>query len=164
MKLPPLRWLAMLTAALLATPVLRAAEEPAPGILFLNLKVKDGLFSLVSVTNAPGVLKARRGVPPHQDFQIVLEDTEGKELWTGWLADPTVQRLEYEDPARPGEIQLKEVRVSEAECSVRLPAKSGRRHLAIYRRPSAQANTPPGRRPPTRELVSRLALPAETKP
>src|SRR6058998_718719 len=118
MKLPPLRWLAMLTAALLAAPLLLTAEEPAAGILFVNLKVKDGLFSLVSVTNAAGVLKARRGAPPHQDFQLVLEDTEGKELWTGWLADPTVQRLEYGNPARPGEIQVKEVRVSEAECVV----------------------------------------------
>ena len=163
MKILSLRWVTLLVA-LLAARLVGAAEEPVAGILFVNLKAKDGRFSFVSATNVPGVLKTHRGAQPQKDFQLVLEDADGKPLWTGSLADPLVQRLEYEDPARPGEILVKEVRLTEAEFSVRLPAKSGRRHLAIYRPPAPQANIPRGLGPPARELVSRVALPEETRP
>jgi hypothetical protein len=157
-----MRWLGLLALITLSVPALRAAEEPAEGILFVRLHVKDGVFSLVSATNVPGVLKARRSVAPARDFQIALEGADGKELWMEEIGDPTVERIEYEDPARPGQIQVKEVRRSEAEFTVRLPAKAGRRQLGIYRR-SKTAGAVPGQPGVVRgrESVARLVLPEE---
>jgi hypothetical protein len=160
------RWLALLALLSLPAPSLRAAEEPASGILFARLRVKDGTFSLVSVANVPGVLKARRGPAVPRDFQVVLEDVDGKELWMEPVDDPTVQRIEYEDPAHPGKLQVKEIRRTEAEFTVRLPAKAGRRQLAIYRMSEAPATAVPGPQTPTRirERVARLALPEDPAP
>jgi len=141
-----------------------AAEEPASQILFVQVRVKDGAYSIVSATNVSGALKTRRGAPREKDFQLVLEDKDGRELWTDSLADPTVRRLEYEDPARPGVIQVKEVKLSEAEFTVRAPARAGRRHLAIYRRSAAPAAAPNRNAAPSKELVTRLLLPTEAQP
>ncbi len=165
MKLPPWLWSSLLAVAVLAViPSGRAAEGTTPQILFVQLRLKDGAFSLVSATNVPGALKTRRGAPAEQDFQLVLEDSEGRELWTDGLADPAVRRLEYEDPAQPGVIKVKEERLSETEFTVRVPSRTGRRHLAIYRRPAAPADAAPGRKTPGRELVTRLILPREAQP
>jgi hypothetical protein len=167
MNSPWSRWLFVLTATWLTAPLLRAAEEPSPQspqILFVQLRVKDGSFSLVRATNVAGLLKTqRRHSVPEREFELVLEDAAGKELWTDSIADPAVQRLEFVDPAQPGVLQVKEVRRTEAEVTVRLPARTGQRHLAIYRRPPAvPANVSLRANLPARELVSRLPLPEAT--
>lgn len=164
MRIPS--WLLLATRSAVFAVVVstgRAEEGPAPQIEFVQVRLKDGAYSLVSTTNVPGVLKARRG-PLAQDVQLVLEDGEGRELWTDGIADPAVRRLEYEDPARPGVIQVKEERLSEMEFTVRMPSRPGRRHLAIYRRPAGPTVAAPGRKAPSREFVTRLALPTETPP
>lgn len=156
-------WPVLLITIFSSTAALPAAEAAEPGILFLQLRLKDGTFSLVSATNVPGMLKAPRGAKPAKEFQLVVEVAEGKPVWTEEIADPSVERLEYEDPAKPGGIQVKEVRRAEVEFTVRVPAGSGQRTLAIYRRPASGTNVVQNA-VPSRELVSRIELPILSKP
>ena len=149
---------ALLVTLFFGAIALRAAEEEKPGILFLRLQLKDGVFSLASATNVPGKLKAPRRDAPAKEFQMVVEDAAGKDVWTQEMADPSVERLEYTEAAQPDVIQVKEVRRAQVEFTIRVPAASAGSQLAIYRRVVPPANVAV-KTTATRELVARLALP-----
>jgi hypothetical protein len=138
---------------------LRGAEPATvpPRILFLHLRVANGVFTVLSATNAPGILKARRDVAPARAYRIALEDAAGQVRWIQRLADPTVQRFEYEDPDQPGKLRVKEVRLPEAEFLVRVPDLPGRRRLAVYRTALPDAALSSVRAKET--LVTRIELP-----
>ena len=163
MKPLPRLWLIVFVALFLSAMSRLTAEETKPGILFLRLRLKDGAFSLVSATNAPGVLKAPRGTRPTREFQLVVEAGDGKAVWAEEIADPSVERLEYADPAQPGAIQVKEVRRAEVEFMVRVPVAPGQRALAIYRRTAPAAKAIP-KTEPSRDLVVRIPLPNPSPP
>jgi len=105
MNLLSRRWSVLLVTLLLSATSLRSAEEEKPGILFLCLQLKDGAFSLVSATNVSGTLKTPRRPAASKELQMVVEDAAGTAVWTQEMADPSVERLEYTDPAQPGVIQ-----------------------------------------------------------
>lgn len=135
------------------------ADEPPrqPGILFVHLRINDGVFSVVGTTNAPGVLKSPRNAVAPRGYHLVLEDGSGRELWWQSLADPTVRRLEYKDPDNPRALKVKEVRLTETECVVRVPDVPGQRRLVLYRvRGPAEFR---GNDALNREFVARLELP-----
>ena len=134
MNLLSRRWSVLLVTLLLSATSLRSAEEEKPGILFLCLQLKDGAFSLVSATNVSGTLKTPRRTAAAKELQMVVEDAAGTAFWTQEMADPSVERLEYTDPAQPGVIQVKEVRRKQVQFTVRVPLALGKRQLAIYRR------------------------------
>jgi hypothetical protein len=157
-RLLPRHWPVLLVAWVLSTASLPAAEDAKPGILFLRLRLKDGSISLVSATTAPGMLKTPRGARRPKEFEFVVEEAEGKPVWTVETSDPSVQRLEYADPAHPGVIQVKEVRRTDVEFTVRVPAAPGKRQLVIYRR-AGLAGSASQKSETARALVARIALP-----
>ena len=92
------------------------------GILFLHLKLQDNRVSLVKQSAAPGVLKARRGEARGGGLEMELRSMEGQTLWKAVISDPGVRRLEFEDPEVPGRIRNKDIIVTNAEFTVRVPA------------------------------------------
>jgi hypothetical protein len=125
--------------------LLLAASTPAqaqtnttPGILFLHLKVTNQVVSLVEANLRSGVLKPG----PEADGTALcceLVSEAGTPLWKGSIADPTVRHLEYEDPANPGHLQHKIVRVDEAEFTLRVPALPEARRIDFFKLPPGSA-------------------------
>ena len=75
---------------LAARPLLAADSDP--GICFLHLKVKDGVFTLVSSKTVPGTLKAKRAQPVQQQLLMAVESATG---------DPVPTSNDSEEPVVP---------------------------------------------------------------
>jgi hypothetical protein len=137
---------------------LRAAEEDGK-FLFLTLRYKDGVMTVVRSALVPGRLKPQRDSTRHDALEIALETTAGETAWRLAVDDPSVRRYEYEDPQQPGVIRSKEVKVNDIEFIVRAPLLAGVRHVAVYRReppaPGAKQTAP------VKTLLVRHALPQE---
>jgi len=137
---------------------LRAEEDGK--FLFLTLRSKDGVITVMKSAVVSDTLKPQRDSAKPDALRITLEKTEGESAWSVAIDDPSVRRYEYEDPEQPGVIRVKEIKLKETEFIVRAPLVAGVRHLAVYRRePPA-----PGAKPsaaPTNKMLVRYALPQE---
>jgi len=99
------------------------AQTNAGGqILFLHLKVKDQIITLLDSAAVPGTLKPPRELNEGLEYRLV--SSTGEFLWKGGIDDPRVRRVEYDDPAQPGKLQVKFIRSDEAEFTVRVPVVS----------------------------------------
>ncbi len=49
------------------------------------------------------------------------------------MDDPSVHRYEYEDPDRPGQLAIREVRTEKSEFVLRVPLMDGVDHIEFYR-------------------------------
>jgi hypothetical protein len=140
-----------------------AGEEDK--ILFFHLKLKDQVVTLVDSTVRPGRLKAvsvpeKRGI-----VYLELTSTNGTALWSDVMADPTVQRFEYEDPDQPGSIKAKEVITKETEFTVRVPFHKGAEQLKLFLldKPANRVEAAVSR--PARKALGTVGVPAlEAKP
>ena len=120
---------------LLACGVMAAgAEGRASEILFVHLRLENGRAVLVDQKRAPGVLKERRGAEPARSLHIELLSGTGATLWKTAIPDPSIRRLEYEDPDHPGKIKVHEAPVTNAEFTVRVPVHAQAQTLALSRR------------------------------
>jgi hypothetical protein len=133
-------WLIFLFQALWGTlPVL--AQSAPPQIAFLHLKMESNQVALVSASTSPGVLKR---LPEHgPGVQLEVATSTGQVLWTNTIADPSVRHLEYEDPEHPGAIISKEVQLTNAEFTIRVPVFPEAHHVNFFRAlPEAGTNAP----------------------
>jgi hypothetical protein len=138
---------------------LGAAEEDGQ-FLFLTLRYKDGIITVVKSAMVSGTIKPQRNSTKTDALHITLEKAEGETAWSLAIDDPSVRRYEYEDPQQPGVIRTKEVKVNDIEFIVRAPLVAGVRHLTVYR----QEPPSPGAKPsaaPVKKLLLRHALPQE---
>lgn len=101
-------------------------------ILFLHVKLKDGVLTLVDSKIRPGVLKPHRDGGPKKALRFSAEDSEGAELWSGSMEDPTVKRLEAGEE-NTGELTPHPIEQAEAEFTVRVPALAKMHHISFYR-------------------------------
>jgi hypothetical protein len=134
--------------------------EERDQILFLHLRLKDGVVTLVRSSVKPGRLKTPIASDRKGEIHLELTATNGLSLWSDVMADPTVQRLEYEDPEHPGALKLKEVKVTEAEFIVRVPFHKDAKQLELQRldRPANRAEAgAPGTK---KKLLGTVAIPA----
>lgn len=106
------------------------AQDPAPRILFLHLKLESNQVSLVSASVAPGTLKRFSEHRPALDLEVATSD--GQVLWTNNVASPSIRHLEYEDPDHPGEISSKEVPLTNTEFMVRVPVFADAHQVNFY--------------------------------
>jgi len=113
--------LAILSLFLLSLYALAAAEKNQSKILFLHLKFKDNTITLVKTTIRPGVVKPM--LPPKDSDFLYYEvsSSSGVLLWKGGIKDPSFVRYEYEDPDQPGKLKVKEIKLEEAEFTLRIP-------------------------------------------
>lgn len=153
-------WIGCLAALSLVSASLAADEKEPERILFLHLRIKDNVVSLVKASSRPGVLKK----PQHQEgLTLELLSPEGTPLWTAGVEDPGVQRFEYEDPENPGQLLTKIVERPDTEFTVRVPWKKGATHLSVHRheRAPAAAKAPGAPAQAARRHLGRVELPAE---
>jgi hypothetical protein len=159
-------WLPLLLAA--GGTNLMFAQEAAPKIFFLHLRLESNQVSLVSASVAPGTLKRFPEHRPALDLEVAT--AADQVLWTNNVADPSIRRLEYEDPNHPGEIISKEVQLTNTEFTVRVPAFTNADHVNFYQSPSSAGTNVPGANPslaslpvPPRTMLGTVQLPQEGK-
>ncbi len=146
----------------LAAAMRAAAQDAVPRMLFLHLKMETNQVSLLGASVAPG--KARPAAGEASQLQVEIADAAGQLLWTNSVSDPTVRRLEYEDPEHPGSILHKDVQMTNVEFVVRAPALANARQVSFFSSRSAAAtNSPPLKQaiPAQRTPLGVVTLPDE---
>jgi hypothetical protein len=116
------------------------ADEPEQ-ILFQHFKLKDDVVTLVQSTVRPGVLKSPVTSEKNGELYLELLGGNGSTLWSDVLDDPTVQRMEYEDPDHPGQLKTHWVQSTEAEFTVRVPFHKAAKQLRVQRLASPALKT-----------------------
>jgi hypothetical protein len=128
------------------------AQESPPQILFLHLKLQSNQVSLVSASVTPGKLKV---FPEHRAaLDLEVTTSAGQVLWTNSVADPSFRHLEYEDPDHPGQIISKEVQLTNAEFTVRVPVIRDAHHVNFFLSRSSAETNAAGANPLTAHLPS----------
>src|ERR1039458_7702741 len=110
-------------------PSLGAEVKQNETILFLRLKITNDVVSLVKATVQPGHLKVP--IAPEKQGELFLEllSTNHVPLWTDVMPDPRVRHHDYEDPAHPGQLTGKAVKLDQAEITVRVPGGKGAKQI-----------------------------------
>jgi hypothetical protein len=128
--------LAAVAAGLLALLAISASAQEqtndSPRILFLLLKFKNNSVSLVESSVQPGYLKPRpvEDIPDGIHFDLISAD--GQALWRGVIENPSRRVVEFEEPPRSGKLKRKIIPVTEAEFTVRVPARADVRRIEFY--------------------------------
>ena len=112
---------------------LNAQEARDQQILFLHLRLTNGVVHLVASTAVPGRLKPAVTTEKPGDLYLELISTNRISVWTGVVSDPLVHRYEYEDPDHPRQLKAKVVKLDQAEFTVRVPGRKEANQLNIYR-------------------------------
>ncbi|MGE5313563.1 MAG: hypothetical protein ACM3Q4_02605 [Acidobacteriota bacterium] len=118
--------------ALLMTESLHAQGQ----ILFLRLRMQNDSVRLVESSLRPGMVKQVRKAPESGVIEYECLTHAGEVVFRGRMSDPSLRRYEYEDPAEPGRIAVRHVRVKDAEFTVRVPYREGLRRVDFYRKNS----------------------------
>ncbi len=129
---------ALLAVSFVGSPAVAADGETATNqIVFLHLRMTNGLVILMDSQIVPGRLKARRGNSDRpQPFAYVVEGTDGQVLARQGLADPTQRRLEFELPESPGQL-TNQIVATGGDFVLRLPYQRTVARVRFYdqRRP-----------------------------
>jgi hypothetical protein len=107
-----------------------AAQEK---ILFLHLRMHNDSISLTRSTLQPGVVKQAREAQPSSALAYELRSTAGELLGSGSLRDPSIRRLEYEDPLHPGRLIVRIDTLADVEFTLRLPFRKNIQLITFYR-------------------------------
>jgi hypothetical protein len=144
------------------------AQESSPKILFLHLKLESNQVSLVTTSVASGTLKKFSGQGPSLELEVVT--SAGQVLWSNTVANPSIRHLEFEDPDHPGEISSKEVQVTNAEFTVRVPVFQNAHHVNFYQSHASAGTTAQAANPSVaslpltrRTILGTVTLPPEVK-
>lgn len=137
---------------------LSAEEGPDQQILFLHLRLTNGVVHLVESTAVPGHLKPAVTSKKQGDLYLELVTTNNLPIWTDVVPDPLVRRYEYEDADHPGQLKVKEVKLDQAEFTVRVPGRTEANQLNIYRLEQPGTRSAAMASSPTRTLLSTLPL------
>ena len=130
-------------------------QDTTNQFLFLRLRLKAGEITLVDSSLVNGTLKPQRDSEELESLVVSLEATTGEERWSLAIADPSLQRLEYEDPDQPGTLRSKSVKVDDVEFVVRAPLTPGVRQVAVFRKEKT------AERANAKRLLARTPLPAQ---
>jgi len=133
-----------------------AETNDEPRIIFLHLQLRpDKSVKLLDATSKKGHLKSRpiQNIPDAIHFELL--STEGRTLWHGMVADPSVRDVEYEDPLRAGQMKRKQFRLIETEFTVRVPGLADARRVEFYTLGRDGTNDA------TRKKLGTFPLPAE---
>jgi hypothetical protein len=138
---------------------LHAQEAQDQQILFLHLRLTNGVIHLVTSTAVPGHLKPAVTGEKQGDLYLELISTNSLPVWSDVVPDPLVHRYEYEDPDHPGQLKVKEVKLDQAEFTVRVPGRKEARQLNIYRLDQLATQSGMAASRPSRTLLGTIALP-----
>jgi len=144
-----------------ARPIPASVAPQADQIVFLHLRRDAAGVTLLKTATRPGRLKPQ---PPGLNtgpLEYELASASDAVLATGRLLDPLLQRLEYEDPAQPGQLRQKIVERPEAQFTLRVPHHAAARLIRFYLR---QPATPGLSAQSTREMIAEISLPLSSEP
>jgi len=104
----PWRFVAVVCSALLASAALGtgSTEAGSKGITFLHLRATADGFELVEAKTVDGSLRVRRYDSTKTGLHVEVRSADDRVLFRDVHPDPTVTRLEYEDPEHPGKIRV----------------------------------------------------------
>jgi hypothetical protein len=130
----PWRFVAVVCSALLASAALGtgSTEAGSKGITFLHLRATADGFELVEAKTVDGSLRVRRYDSAKTGLHVEVRSADDRVLFRDVHPDPTVTRLEYEDPEHPGKIRAKEI--TNQEFTIRVPYFADARIVHFYRR------------------------------
>ncbi|MGA2800861.1 MAG: hypothetical protein ABSE97_00590 [Verrucomicrobiota bacterium] len=138
---------------------LGAEETQDEKILFLHLKITNNVISVVESTAVPGHLKVPIAAEKQGDLYLELISTNSSvPIWTDVMSDPLVHRYEYEDPDHPGQLKVKEVKVDQADFTIRIPGRKEAKQLNIYRLNQPAAKSAAAASNQTRTLLGTVEL------
>jgi hypothetical protein len=121
-----------------------SAESDPPRIIFLHLRATNNGFELIDAKTVPGLLKVSRYDSNRDGLHFEVSSNSNQVLFQDVCPEPTVRRLEYEDPDHPGRIIEKQVTSISTEFTIRVPYFPEARTLRFYRPSSiALSVTPP---------------------
>ncbi len=102
-------------------------------IMFLRLRLKNDVITLVGKSIRPGKLKSHRMSETGKGLRYVVSSMSGESLSVGFIEDPSFHLYEYEDAEHAGHIKAKMVTVADVEFTVRIPVKTGMRLITFDR-------------------------------
>lgn len=138
---------------------LGAEETQDEKILFLHLKITNNVISVVESTAVPGHLKVPIAAEKQGDLYFELTSTNSSvPIWTDVMSDPLLHRYEYEDPDHPGQLLVKEVKLDQAEFTIRVPGRKEAKQLNIYRLDQPAAKSAATALAGTRTLLGTIDL------
>src|SRR2546430_2020894 len=102
----PWRFAAVLCSALLGAAEVGTGsiQQGSAGITFLHLRATADGFELVEARTVDGSLRIRRYDSARLGLHVEVRSADGRVLFRDVYPEPTVTRLEYEDPEHPGKI------------------------------------------------------------
>jgi hypothetical protein len=109
-----------------------SSSDRISGITFLHLRATATGFELVEARTVNGSLRTRRYDAAKPGLHVEVRSAGDRVLFQDVYPDPTVRRLEYEDPEHPGKIRPKEI--PNQEFTIRVPAFAEARTVHFYRR------------------------------
>jgi hypothetical protein len=119
---------------LLASAEVGAASrsDGSAGITFLHLRATADGFELIEAKTVNGSLRTRRYDAAKPGLHVEVRSADDRVLFRDVHPEPTVTRLEYEDPEHPGKIRAKEI--TNQEFTIRVPYFAEARSVHFYRR------------------------------
>jgi len=102
-------------------------------ILFLRLRIQNDSITLVQSSVRPGTLKQTVGYAKIDGIEYRCQSADGLTLLSNVMSDPTVRRYEFEDPAQPGTLSVKQVKLKDVEFTLRIPFKDEMRRVEFFR-------------------------------
>lgn len=157
LQLNPGTFVSFLGLLLLAAGALLAQQKSDEQILFLHLRMKDGVITLVKTTTRPGQLKLPRDGQQRGEFDYEVFSATGQPITKGKLADPSIRRYEFADPDRPGSMKAKEVKLNDVEFTLRLPHQNAAQIVKFFRPPLPALS--PAKQNVERRLLGSVELP-----
>ena len=130
----PCRLAIVICSIVLASAEVGAGSGPdgGTGITFLHLRATADGFELIEAKTVNGSLRTRRYDSSKPGLHVEVRSADDRVLFRDVYPDPTVRRLEYEDPEHPGKIRAKEV--TNQEFTIRVPYFAEARVVHFYRR------------------------------
>ncbi len=101
-------------------------------IVFLHLRMKDGVITLVNTAIRSGYLKPQRISGAKGDILYDASNISNNTLWQGVIDNPSRRRLEYQDPDNPGKILSKIIDQNDVDFTIRIPYDPGIKTISFY--------------------------------
>jgi hypothetical protein len=108
------------------------ANDGSAGITFLHLRATADGFELIDAKTVNGSLRSGRYDSARPGLHVEVRSADDHLLFRDVYPDPTINRLEYEDPEHPGKILAKEI--TKQEFTIRVPYFAEGRTVHFYRR------------------------------
>ncbi|HJW31321.1 MAG TPA: hypothetical protein VJ508_18965 [Saprospiraceae bacterium] len=115
------------------TTSVHAQDNDSDKMIFLRLRLKNDVISLIGKTIRHGKFKQSRLERTRDGIRYTITSSTGESLATGFIEDPSLRRYEYEDSTQAGHIKTKVVEVPDVEFTLRIPVRTGMQSITFDR-------------------------------